>query len=44
VRTPVFQIEYGKPLSGYCPAANRLGFSTIKKRPALYDRPWVSCR
>ncbi|MEP6759062.1 MAG: endo alpha-1,4 polygalactosaminidase [Actinomycetota bacterium] len=41
---PVFEIEYSKPLSAYCPAANRRHFSTIKKVPALYDLPWVSCR
>ena len=41
---PVFEIEYSKPLSDYCPAANRRHFSTIKKVPSLYDLPWVSCR
>ena len=41
---PVFQIEYTKPVSGYCPAANRRGFSTLKKQPALYAYPWVPCR
>lgn len=41
---PVFQIEYRHRLDTYCPSANRLGFSTIKKQPALYDLPWVSCR
>ena len=41
---PVFQIEYTKPLAGYCPSANHQGFSTLKKQPALFAYPWVPCR
>jgi hypothetical protein len=34
----VLQVEYAVPLSRFCAASRRLGFSAMEKRPAL--GPW----
>jgi endo-alpha-1,4-polygalactosaminidase (GH114 family) len=42
----VFQVEYRIPPSRFCPKANRLGFSSIKKASdfSLDADPWTPCR
>lgn len=39
---PVFNIEYSGSTSGFCPKANSMGFSTLKKKLSL-DAYRVSC-
>lgn len=43
---PVFQVEYGRPLASFCPAANADGFNSILKARdlSLRGEPYTPCR
>lgn len=39
----VFEAEYELPTADFCPAAEALGFSAIRKSYDLFARPWEPC-